>query len=61
MKKFLSILIIAVFTFTSMPVIVAEAKSTTVKSYRKKNGTYVRSHTRKVATSRKSSSGRKRK
>ena len=52
MKKLLSILIIAVFAFTSMP-LMAEAttyKKVKTHSYKKRGSGRVHSHYRKVAT-----------
>lgn len=47
MKKFIAAIILALFCYMVLPAPVVEAKmakSTTVKGYSKKNGTYVHSH-----------------
>ncbi len=44
MKKIISFLILMAFALTSIPIMEAAAKSTSVKGYKKKNGTYVRSY-----------------
>ena len=60
MKKLISILITVFFAFTNFACLAADAKTTSVKGYRKKSGKYVQAYTRK-APAKKQSSGKRRK
>lgn len=64
MKKIFAILLLLIFSFTSLPLAAEASKNnrgrTTVKSYRKKNGTYVKSHRKTVHYGHKKSHSHKR-
>lgn len=64
MKKFLAILLIAIFSIVSIPSISYAAKNnkgkTTVKSYKRKDGTRVKAHHKKVHYGRKTKSKKRR-